>query len=91
MLTHASLRTKENNFGSKYVKIFQDYPANVRPQESNVHGGGSSLEHICTSNPRKKMPHIIDRMIEMESNMVKHHGFRMLKSVKIAQCKGSRN
>ena len=53
----ASLRTQENNFGSKYVKIFQDYFANVRPQESNVHGGGSSLEHICTSNPRKKMPH----------------------------------
>jgi len=40
MLTHASLRTQENNFGSKYVKIFQDYFANVRPQESNVHGGG---------------------------------------------------
>ena len=39
MLTHASLRTQENNFGSKYVKIFQDYFANVRPQESNVHGG----------------------------------------------------
>ena len=35
MLTHASLRTQESNFGSK----FQDYFANVRPQESNVHGG----------------------------------------------------
>ena len=57
MLTYASLRTQENNFGSKYVKIFQDYFANVRPQESHVHWGGSSLEHICTSNPRQRMSH----------------------------------
>ena len=60
MLTHVSLRTQENNFGSKYVKIFQDYFANVRPQESNVHGGGVHWNiYVSTSNPRKKKPMII--------------------------------
>ena len=53
--------------------------------------GGEFTGTYMYVKPQEKMPHIIDRMIEMESNMVKHHGFRMLKSVKIAQCKGSRN
>ena len=39
MLIHTSLRTQENNFGLKYIKIFQNYFANVRPQESNIFGG----------------------------------------------------
>ena len=52
----ASLRTQENNFGSKYVKIFQDYFANVRPQESNVHGGGVHWNIYVRQTPGKNAP-----------------------------------
>ena len=52
----ASLRTQENNFGSKYVKIFQDYFANVRPQESNVHGGEFTGTYMYVKPQEKNAP-----------------------------------
>ena len=52
----ASLRTQENNFGSKYVKNISRF-LQTSGHRKVMFMGGSSLEHICTSNPRKKMPH----------------------------------
>ena len=40
-------------------KIFQDYFANVRPQESNVHGGGVHWNIYVRQTPGKKCPMII--------------------------------
>ena len=53
MLIHASVRTQENNFVSKLFSC----GVQTSGHRKIIFMGGSSLEHICTSNPRKKMSH----------------------------------
>ena len=53
----ASLRTQETILVQNMSKIFQDYFANVRPQESNVHGGVHW--NIYVGQTQKKCPLII--------------------------------
>ena len=59
MLTLRPFEPRKTILVQNMSKIFQDYFANVRPQESNVHGGGVHWNIYVRQTPGKKCPMII--------------------------------
>ena len=54
------MRPVPSNPGKKYIKIFQDYFANIRPQENNIYGGEFTKTYMYAKS-RKKYSIIIWR------------------------------
>ena len=59
MLTLRPFEPRKTILVQNMSKIFQDYFANVQPQESNVHGGGVHWNIYVRQTPGKKCPMII--------------------------------